>query len=291
MTTISSAFPPELKNPDKCSRVHDIYQNWRQENPARNPIIDFRRVLPEDVTQLEELHRELFPIIYDRQFYDGIASGLTHGWVAVWKLRESLESSYYERDELVVGFVTTSQDCRIIKENDYKHVIKNIPEPFLLQELREKIQEESFEISPSPFGENVYKYLVYILTMGVVEEFRFLGIAKQLLNTVIGYYQKFYPSVNAIFLHVVDYNTCAINLYKRLKFEEILHWNNFYKIRDGFYGSYLFSYYYDRSNSRNIFDSFIDINSNNPVFQPKKHGIFDYINRFISSSSKLLRTK
>ncbi|KAH8582112.1 span like family amino acetyltransferase [Cryptosporidium sp. chipmunk genotype I] len=289
MTTISSAFPPELKNPARCSRVHDIYQNWKLENSTQNPIIDFRRVLPGDVTQLEELHKELFPIIYDRQFYEGIASGITHGWVAVWKLSESSKSSYFESDELIIGFVTTSQDCRIIKDNDYKHVIKSIPESFLLQELREKIQDESFEISPSPFGVSVYKYLVYILTMGVVEEFRFLGIAKQLLNIVIGYYQKFSPTVNALFLHVVDYNSSAINLYKRLKFEEILHWNNFYKILDGFYGSYLFSYNYDRSDSKNLFDCYIDVGSNFPADQRKKYGIFSYINRFISSSSKLLK--
>ncbi|OII73630.1 GCN5-related N-acetyltransferase family protein [Cryptosporidium ubiquitum] len=289
MTTISSAFPPELKNPARCSRVHDIYQNWKQESPLKNPIIDFRRVIPEDVTQLEELHKELFPIIYDKQFYEGIASGITHGWVAVWRLRESSESSYFESDELIIGFVTTSQDCRIIKDNDYKHVIKSIPDQFLLQELREKIQDESFEISPFPFGANVYKYLVYVLTMGVIEEFRFLGIGKQLLNIVIGYYQKFHPTVNAIFLHVVDYNSSAINLYKRLKFEEILHWDNFYKILDGFYGSYLFSYYYDRSDSRNMFDSYINLGSNYPVNQGKKYGIFNYINRFISNSSKLLK--
>ncbi|EAK89401.1 span like RimI family protein amino acetyltransferase [Cryptosporidium parvum Iowa II] len=287
MTTISSAFPPELKNPAKCSRVHDVYQGWKHENPTKNPIIDFRRVIPEDVAQLEELHKELFPIVYDKQFYEGIASGITHGWVAVWRLRESLESSYFESDELIIGFVTTSQDCRIIKDNDYKHVIKSIPEPFLLQELREKIQDESFEISPSPFGVNVYKYLVYILTMGVVEEFRFLGIAKQLLNTVIGYYQKFSPTVNALFLHVVDYNSSAINLYRRLKFEEILHWNNFYKILDGFYGSYLFSYNYDRSDSTNLFDSYIDIGSNFQADQRRKYGLFNYINKFISNSSKL----
>lgn len=247
-------------------------------------MIDFRRVLPGDVVQLEELHRELFPIIYDRQFYDGIASGVIHGWVAVWRLRESSESSYFESDELVVGFVTTSQDCKIIKDNDYKHVVKGIPEQFLLQELREKINDESFEACPSPFGEAVYKYLVYILTMGVVEEFRFLGIAKQLLNTVIGYYQKFDPSVNAAFLHVVDYNTSAINLYKRLGFQEILHWNNFYKILDGFYGSYLFSYYFDRSDSKNLFDCLIDVDPSQLVNQKKNHGIFNYLGRFISSS-------
>ncbi|KAF7456356.1 Histone acetyltransferase MCC1 [Cryptosporidium felis] len=279
--TISSAFPPELKNPTKFSRVHEIYKNWKQNNPTKNPIIDFRRVVPGDVSQLEELHKELFPIIYDSQFYDGIATGLTHGWVAIWRLRDGPEQSFLDENELVIGFVTTSQDSKVIKDNDYKYVIKNIPEPFLSQELREKINDDSFEISPSPFGVSTYKYLAYVLTMGIVEEFRFLGLAKQLLSIVIGYYQKFCPEVNAVYLHVVDYNTSAISLYRKMKFEEVLHWNNFYKILDNFYGSYLYTYNFDRSGSVNIFDSLINTTSK-PDFQRKKYTFFGYLNQFIS---------
>ncbi|KAH8740788.1 GCN5-related N-acetyltransferase (GNAT) family [Cryptosporidium ryanae] len=308
--TTSSAFPPEIGNPKKCSETHKIYSEWRNSNPNKNPIIDFRRIVSTDIQQLADLHRELFPINYDDQFYDGISSGLTQGWVAVWKFSNfvSEKNEYYsnvndyktatEREdfsgncanELIIGFITTSQDSRIIKDNDYKHVLKNIPEAYLLESLKKEIENDSFDITiNSQLGENTYSHLVYILTMGVIEEFRFLGIAKQLLNIVIGYYEKFHPQVNAIFLHVVEYNKNAINLYKRLNFIQTLYWSNFYKIYGEFYGAFLFTYVYDRSNSSNsnIFDSII---SNCPNVQRKnKYSLVEYLNSFISNSSKYFR--
>ncbi|KAH7649977.1 GCN5-related N-acetyltransferase (GNAT) family [Cryptosporidium bovis] len=301
--TTSSAFPPEIGNPKKCSKIHEIYNEWKNSNPKKNPIIDFRKIVSTDTYQLSDLHKELFPISYDDQFYQGISSGLTQGWVAVWKF-DSLDSNFNDKitlnehngyfgsdvSELIIGFITTSQDSRIIKDNDYKHVIKSIPEGYLLDSLKRDIENDSFDISvSSQFGESIYNHLVYILTMGVVEEFRFLGIAKQLLNIVIGYYQKFHPQVNAIFLHVVEYNNNAINLYKKLNFVQTLYWNNFYKIYGGFYGAFLFTYFYDRSNSSNlnIFDNII---SNYPLVQKKsKYSLVEYLSGFISNSSKYFK--
>lgn len=70
--------------------------------------------------------------------------------------------------------------------------------------------------------------VVYILTLGVTEEYRHLGVASQLIQKVIHYGQS--RMCRAVYLHVIEYNTAALNLYNRNKFEELATLRNFYRI-------------------------------------------------------------
>lgn len=70
--------------------------------------------------------------------------------------------------------------------------------------------------------------IVYILTLGVTEQYRHLGIASQLIQKVIQYAQS--QLCRAVYLHVIEYNQAALNLYDRNKFEELATHRNFYHI-------------------------------------------------------------
>ena len=58
---------------------------------------------------------------------------------------------------------------------------------------------------------------LHILTIGVINEARKLGIGKKLIMNMVYLYRN-QPNVIAISLDVIDYNTAAIRFYKRLGF-------------------------------------------------------------------------
>ena len=70
--------------------------------------------------------------------------------------------------------------------------------------------------------------IVDILTLGVTEQYRHLGVASQLIQKVIQYAQG--RLCRAVYLHVIDYNEAALNLYARNKFEVLATLRNFYHI-------------------------------------------------------------
>lgn len=70
--------------------------------------------------------------------------------------------------------------------------------------------------------------IIYILTLGVTEQYRHLGVASQLIQKVIQYAQG--RLCRAVYLHVIDYNEAALNLYARNQFELLASLRNFYHI-------------------------------------------------------------
>ncbi|KAG5059774.1 hypothetical protein JHK87_000803 [Glycine soja] len=60
--------------------------------------------------------------------------------------------------------------------------------------------------------------LVYVLTLGVVEAYRSLGIASSLIREIIKYASSI-PTCGAVYLPVISYNNPAINLYKKMSFK------------------------------------------------------------------------
>lgn len=62
----------------------------------------------------------------------------------------------------------------------------------------------------------------YIMTIGVIDECRQMGLGTKLLNQTISLLEKQYPDCVAIWLHVIDYNESAIRFYLK---------NNFIKFR------------------------------------------------------------
>ena len=70
--------------------------------------------------------------------------------------------------------------------------------------------------------------IIYILTLGVTEQYRHLGVASQLIQKVVQYAQG--RLCRAVYLHVIDYNEAALNLYARNKFEVLATLRNFYHI-------------------------------------------------------------
>ncbi|XP_015689504.1 histone acetyltransferase MCC1 isoform X2 [Oryza brachyantha] len=174
------------------------------------PTIEYRPIQPSDLEVLENIHLALFPIRYEREFFLNVVNG---NGIISWGAVDTSRSDD-RRDELI-GFVTT----RMIAAQD--------------SEI-----EDLFRYNSSRKGLT----LLYILTLGVVESYRNLGIASSLVREVIKYAASI-SNCRGVYLHVISYNQPAISFYNKMLFKLVRRLPQFYYIRGQHYDSYLFVYY------------------------------------------------
>lgn len=175
-----------------------------------HPIISYRPIRPSDLEILEQLHTDVFPIRYESEFFQNVVNGRDIvSWAAVDRNRPDGHA-----DELI-GFVT----ARIVLVRD--------------SEIVDLLRYDSSKPDQT---------LVYILTLGVVESYRNLGIASALIREVIKYGASI-PTCRAVYLHVISYNNPAIFLYRKMSFKCVRRLHGFYLINGQHYDSYLFVYY------------------------------------------------
>lgn len=175
-----------------------------------SPTIIYRPIRPSDLQVLELIHASLFPVRYDIDFFLNVVNGLG---IVSWGAVDISRSDGYI-DELI-GFVT----ARIITVEESE--IENL--------LRCDISRKD-------------KTLVYILTLGVVEQYRNLGIASSLVREVIKYASSI-SSCRGVYLHVISYNQPAIRFYQKMMFKLVRRLSRFYYINGHHYDSFLFVYY------------------------------------------------
>merc|ERR1740117_1874665 len=99
------------------------------------------------------------------------------------------------------------------------------------------------DLPPNPQASGDQGILAYILTLGVIDNFRRRGAAREMLKQSITYVDESRPNVQAIYLHVVTYNDPAIELYESLKFLRIAHFTSMYNLHGKPYDSYLYALY------------------------------------------------
>ncbi|CAN1164929.1 Histone acetyltransferase MCC1 [Linum perenne] len=177
---------------------------------SHRPRICFRAILPSDLEILERMHAEIFPIRYESEFFQHVVNGHDIvSWAAIDRGRPNGNG-----DEMI-GFVT----ARIVlaKESEIGDLLRYDPS------------------RPD-------QTLLYILTLGVVDTYRNLGIASSLIREVIQYASSI-RTCRAIYLHVISYNIAAIQLYKKMSFRCIRRLQGFYFINGQHYDSFLFVYY------------------------------------------------
>ncbi|XP_048138482.1 histone acetyltransferase MCC1 isoform X1 [Rhodamnia argentea] len=179
-----------------------------------HPTISYRPIRPSDLEILEQIHGDIFPISWIYRYESEFFQNVVHGrgivaWAAVDHSRDDGKS-----DELI-GFVT----ARVVLAKD--------------SEIVDLLNYNSAESEWS---------LVYILTLGVIDSYRNLGIASSLILEVIKYASSI-PTCQAVYLHVISYNIPAMHLYKKMSFKCIRRLPGFYLIDSKHYDAYLFVYF------------------------------------------------
>ncbi|XWS65063.1 hypothetical protein CRYUN_Cryun05aG0058900 [Craigia yunnanensis] len=168
-------------------------------NISHRPTICYRPIQPSDLEILEQIHSDLFPIRYESEFFQNVVNGRDIlSWAAVDRSQANGQS-----DDLI-GFVT----ARIVLAKD--------------SEIADLLRYDSSKVDQT---------LVYILTLGVVDAYRNLGIATSLILEVIKYASS-NPVCRAVYLHVISYNNPAIHLYKKMLFKCVRRLHGFYLINE-----------------------------------------------------------
>ncbi|PSS04554.1 Histone acetyltransferase [Actinidia chinensis var. chinensis] len=180
---------------------------------AHCPAISFRPIRPSDLEVLEKIHSDLFPIRYESEFFHNVVNGHDIvSWGAIDRNRPNGQS------EELIGFVT----ARIVLAKDSEAL-----------QIEDLLRFDSAKPDQT---------LVYILTLGVVDSYRHLGIATSLIREVIKYASSI-PMCRAVYLHVISYNNPAIHLYQKMAFQCVRRLHGFYFIDGRHYDSFLFIYY------------------------------------------------
>ncbi|XP_010558625.1 PREDICTED: histone acetyltransferase MCC1-like [Tarenaya hassleriana] len=184
--------------------------SMKETSISLRPIICYRPINPSDLERLEQIHRDIFPVRYESEFFQSVVSGCDIvSWAAVDRSRPDGHC-----DELI-GFVTAK--IMLARESEIADLIRY----------------------DSTKGEET---LVYILTLGVVETYRNLGIASSLIKEVIKYASGI-PTCRGAYLHVIAHNNPAIRLYKRMSFRCVQRLHGFYLINGQHFDAYLFVYF------------------------------------------------
>lgn len=80
----------------------------------------------------------------------------------------------------------------------------------------------------------------YILTLGVFEEYRRLGLGAKLLQSLIDYYRACHPDCQYLYLHVLHSNTAALRLYESHGFFRVRRLENYYLIQGQTHDAFLY---------------------------------------------------
>lgn len=173
-----------------------------------------RGVSCKDLDEVRELHKEWFPVSYNEDFFNSVVDGRLLSVVA----------SLDDDSGSIVGLCLIS-----LKKSEAQYN----PSGDLLVSLG--------------YVDPVNDTIAYILTLGVVDELRKLGIASKLLEKSIEEIRFADPNCRVVFLHVIEYNTPAKKLYEKNGFRGFKFEPNFYCIGEQLYGGIL---YYKEMNAR-----------------------------------------
>ncbi|ESO87196.1 hypothetical protein LOTGIDRAFT_210596 [Lottia gigantea] len=143
--------------------------------------VQLRFLCPGDLGEVKRLCAEWFPIDYPDSWYDDITSSSRFF---------SLAATYHSR---IIGLIVAEIKPKV------------------------KLNKEDSDILATCFPPTVQ--VAYILSLGVVEEFRRNGIASLLLDSLLSHLttKEFY-NCKAVYLHVLESNGDALRFYERRNF-------------------------------------------------------------------------
>jgi ribosomal protein S18 acetylase RimI-like enzyme len=209
----SDAFPsgaPELHN---YAEIHEILKLSYKSNFTPNlEMIYFEELNESHLQEILILHREWFPVKYTRDY-----------------IMQFLDKE--ENEKFAIGcfinlnnipYLIGSILCNMYHENKFH---KFAPDTFTCRNCISRL------FFPYKFG--------YISTLGVINEFRRLGVAKLLIDKALEK-MKLIKNCTGVFLHVIEYNQSAIKFYNNIGFYLAEKYKDYYCINDARFDANIF---------------------------------------------------
>uniref|UniRef100_A0A7S2SR30 N-alpha-acetyltransferase 60 n=1 Tax=Rhizochromulina marina TaxID=1034831 RepID=A0A7S2SR30_9STRA len=239
-----------------------------------------RPLQPEDLEEIKLLHEEWFPVRYSMRFYNSVVRGVMMDTdqpiisvVAVDPLEPraapELASLSTEDQRHVALELTGGATSPAAQRADSPHAPESryagrpeeaaaAPPPTLAtrparslkrgriagaviaQVIPERDCGDDGVLAPQGlFSCSRRRSVMYILTLGTREEYRRRGVAQSLLAQCVER-AKATPGCDAVYLHVITYNTAAIRFYEKNGFVRLRELKSYYKIAGKPYDSYIY---------------------------------------------------
>lgn len=199
------------KNPDNygnmLSTVHKIiYQTKHQPNVDE---VFYARINQSYLDELVLLHREWFPIYYDRDYFKKFC--IKKNYIAIGAFVKLYGNDY------LIGCCLGE----LVTDSKFRENVKGV--------LFDKGMFDYF--SPS-------EVCGYINTLGIIDEYRKLGIGSKLMNKVVNEMKA--NKCVAMFLHVIEHNKSAINFYEKNKWTHAGIRKNYYFFDNTYFDAEVF---------------------------------------------------
>ena len=225
----SEAFPPDKRGIRKklypSSSTHSLLEGIKI-NPEE---IIYKPLTKENIEEIKNLHKEWFPIDYSERFFEKLFDKDNYWCFTIGAFYNFLDKEKNEKKEIILGLAL----CEWIPINDY----------FIKHTSKEAVHEICKNIN---YKEEVETYLkceeyrcVYIMTIGVLDEFRKMKIGSHILNEIINVALMDNLCVG-VSLDVIYYNYSAIKFYKKNNFKKVSTIKNYYNLNGTKYDSYVF---------------------------------------------------
>lgn len=230
--------------PDSAPAVHlraRVHRHLSAEKLAQLDAssLHFRSLVSRDLTEMMDLHSEWFPVVYQESFFQQSTNGEILTIAATYSdaarpITGGSSCSGGGCDDAqevdhILGMVTLGVNCEH-HITDVMNVLGDSYVPF----------EDGTDAGSTHVKTNS---LAYILTLGVVDEYRRRGLAREMLTRSVDHIIQHMPETLALYLHVIPYNVAAVQLYESMGFLRVASFDSFYHIHGQSYGSFLYALY------------------------------------------------
>ena len=213
---------PEQKDQAAHSKIHDIL---KQDNLEINKDeIQYRLLEQSDIAEVKNLHLEWFPLRYDDDYYSTIGKyAHTIAIGAFYKPRG------HKAKRLLLGAILT----RLQYDDSVSDTINK--------------RRCCYKFCRTFNFWHVPDLILYIMTIGVVDEVRRMGIGSELIEQSMKIAWARFPECQGVSLHVIEYNNAAIGFYRKKGYKELEKIEKYYTINEKQYAAYRFGILFNLS--------------------------------------------
>ena len=204
----------ERVRPKAISPVHKLLKGVKLD-PNK---IYYKPLGPEHYEEVQNLHKEWFPVEYPKELFDNSLLHNEGGYIA--------QGAFYfleeAKKEIILGLIIT--EWRVVNKSFVDMIDKNT-----LNELNKSITyEEEVQLYLS---KRKYYFINYIASIGVIDECRKMNIGTNLINYIFNY-SLYFPLCIGVYLHVISDNTIGKKFYDKIGMTCSGYLEKFYKIGD-----------------------------------------------------------
>ena len=215
----SESFPLNEKNErQKMKPIAECHKLLKGVTIDPSRIV-YKPLTPENIEQVKKLHVEWFPVKYDEEIFNQslLYNQGRYFTVAAFYYIQTGEKEY---KEIILGLII----CQWVYVDEY--FFKMTSEETAKTISDNLNYEEEVKLL---FSQDKYYYCAYIMSLGVIDECRKMGIGSNMLRSIFNY--AIYSDICVgVYLHVISSNASGKKFYEKNGFVKVNNLKDFYDI-------------------------------------------------------------